>query len=123
MARTSGRASRITSSRVARRAACRPGSPSANIPVARSVKGTASAVGTQTSELDNEGYLTITGRKKGLLITEGGKCVAPMKLWREAVMRDFARGRWRGCTNGEGVGWVCRPAPALWILPTVFKLG
>jgi len=39
-------------------------------------------------ELDGDGYLTITGRKKDLLITSSGKNVAP------AVLEDRLRAHW-----------------------------
>ena len=38
--------------------------------------------------LDNDGYLSITGRKKEILVTAGGKNVAP------AVLEDRLRGHW-----------------------------
>ena len=39
-------------------------------------------------ELDDEGYLTITGRKKDLIVTSGGKKVAP------ALLEDRLRAHW-----------------------------
>ena len=50
--------------------------------------------------LDDEGYLSITGRKKDIIITAGGKNLTPANL--ENDLRRAAGSRRRSCTATAG---------------------
>ncbi len=50
--------------------------------------------------LDSDGYLTITGRKKDVIITSSGKSVAPTALEQRLRMHPWSTRRWWWATTG-----------------------